>query len=123
MAVSLRIKEPAVKQATRLMIQNQKLKDAREQAMQKVKMEKEKAKAQSDALKAKQEALKQKDAELKKQKQLHKDELKKAKEEFRNFRRRWPDHALTKNFRAIAALADKNVAENEMQQLLERFGV
>jgi len=79
MAVSLRIKEPAVKQAARLQIQNQKLKDAREQAMQKVKMEKEKAKAQSDALKAKQEALKQKDAELKNKSNFTRTSLKKRK--------------------------------------------
>ena len=43
------------------------------------------------------------------------------KESFRDFRHRYPDHTMTKQFKAIAALSNKVVGEKEAAELMERF--
>ena len=54
-------------------------------------------------------------------KEEHKAEVKKIKEDFKSFRHRYPDHTLTKQFKAIAAMSNKILGEKETAELMEKF--
>ena len=117
----MRISDPKAKHATKLKEQNSKLKDQRVAALQKVQVFQGKLKEKDQALKEKHEALKQQGKDITTLKKEHQAEVKKIKEDFKTFRHRFPDHTMTKQFKAIAALSNKVVGEKEAAELMERF--
>lgn len=110
----MRISDPKAKHATKLQEQNSKLKDQRVAALQKVQMFQGK-------LKEKDQAMKQQGKDITTLKKEHQAEVKKIKEDFKTFRHRYPDHTMTKQFKAIAALSNRVVGEKEAAELMERF--
>ena len=117
----MRISDPKAKHATKLQEQNSKLKDQRVAALQKVQVVQGKLKEKDQALKEKHEALKQQGKDITTLKKEHQAEVKKIKEDFKTFRHRYPDHTMTKQFKAIAALSNRVVGEKEAAELMERF--
>ena len=110
----MRISDPKAKHATKLKEQNSKLKDQKDAALQKVQ-------AFQGKLKEKDQALKQQGKDMGTLKKEHQAEVKKLKEDFKSFRHRFPDHSITKQFKAIAALSNKVVGEKEAAELMEKF--
>ena len=117
----MRISDPKAKHATKLQEQNSKLKDQRVAALPKVQVFQGNLKEKVQALKEKHEALKQQGKDITTLKKEHQAEVKKIKEDFKTFRHRYPDHTMTKQFKAIATLSNRVVGEKEAAELMERF--
>jgi uncharacterized phage infection (PIP) family protein YhgE len=117
----MRISDPKAKHATKLKDQNSKLKDQRVAALQKVAVFQGKLKEKDQALKENKEALKQQGKDIATLRKEHQAEVKKLRDDFKSWRHRHPDHIMTKQFKAIAAMSNKVVGEKEAAELMERF--